>query len=163
MIWVDYLLIGVIALSAVIGLMRGLVREVLSLATWVLAFWVAWTFFRELAPHLVPWISTPSIRLGVAFLALFLLVLILGGLVNYLVATMVDKTGLSGTDSLFGMLFGLARGGVLVAILVLLAGLTPLPNDPWWPESALIGRFEALADWLIGLLPPDVAEHFRFA
>ena len=161
MIWVDYIIIGVIGLSALISLIRGFVREALSLAVWVLAFFVAWTFFRELAQHLT-WFSLPSVRLGVALAIPFLTTLLVGGLVNYLVGQLVDKTGLTGTDRLIGMLFGAARGVLLVTLLILLAGLTPLPNDPWWNESQLIGYFQELALWLKTLLPEDLAEKFRF-
>jgi membrane protein required for colicin V production len=162
MIWVDYIIIGIIALSSLVSLIRGFMREAFSLAAWVLAFWVSWTFFRELALHLEI-ISVPSVRLGAAFLALFLVTLILGALVNYLVGQLVDKTGLSGTDRVIGIAFGAARGAVLIAVMVLLAGLTPLPDDPWWRESQLIGYFQELAIWLRDLLPPDIAKKFDYA
>lgn len=162
MIWVDYVIIGIIGVSALISLVRGFVRETVSLIVWVLAFGLAWAYFRDLAPHLAPWVDTPSLRLGLAFLILFLVVLLLGGIVGFLIGQLVDKTGLSGTDRLLGMLFGAARGAVLVAILVLLAGLTPFPQDSWWRESGLIVYFQDLAVWLLSLLPPDIAESFRF-
>lgn len=162
MIWVDYVIIGIIGVSALISLVRGFVRETLSLIVWVLAFGLAWSYFRELALQLSPWITTPSFRLGAAFLVIFLGVLIVGGIVGFLIGQLVDKTGLSGTDRLLGMIFGAARGAVLVAILVLLAGLTPFPQDPWWRDSTLLGHFQALAVWLLSLLPPDIAEFFRF-
>ena len=126
------------------------------------AFWVAWTFFRELADHLT-WLSLPSVRLGAALAMLFIATLIVGGMVNFLVGQLVEKTGLSGTDRLIGMLFGAARGILLVTLLILLAGLTPLPEDPWWKSSQLIGYFQELAIWLKSLLPADLSEKFRFA
>ena len=162
MIWVDYVIIGIIGVSALISLVRGFVRETVSLIVWVLAFGLAWAYFRDLAPHLASWVDTSSLRLGLAFLILFLVVLLLGGIVGFLIGQLVDKTGLSGTDRLLGMLFGAARGAVLVAILVLLAGLTPFPQDSWWRESGLIVLFHHLAVWLLSLLPPDIAESFRF-
>lgn len=162
MIWVDYVIIGIIALSALISLVRGFMREALSLAVWVAAFWIAWTFFRELADHLT-WLSLPSVRLGAALAMLFIATLIVGGMVNFLVGQLVEKTGLSGTDRLIGMLFGAARGILLVTLLILLAGLTPLPEDPWWKSSQLIGYFQELAIWLKSLLPADLSEKFRFA
>jgi membrane protein required for colicin V production len=162
MIWIDYVILGVIGLSTIISLVRGFVREALSLVVWVFAFWVAWTFFRELAGHLGVF-SVPSVRLGVAFAILFISTLIVGALVNYLIGQLVDKTGLSGTDRLIGMLFGAARGALLIGVLVLLAGLTPFPEDPWWQESRLLGHFQELATWLKGLLPEDIGERFRFA
>lgn len=156
MIWVDYVIIAVIALSAVIGLARGLIREVLSLVIWVAAGAVAWVFHRPLADQLTPWLSTPSVRVGVAFVILVFVVLILGAIFGQLLTTLIDKTGLTGTDRLLGILFGAARGAVLVALIVYLAALTPMLEDPWWRESQLIGHFQTLADRLLDLIPPEI-------
>ncbi len=97
MIWVDYVILGIICLSSLVSLLRGFMREAFSLAAWILAFWIGWTFFRDLAEHLV-WITVPSVRLGAAFAILFVITLILGALVNCLVGPLVDRTGLTGTD-----------------------------------------------------------------
>jgi membrane protein required for colicin V production len=163
MTWFDYSIIAVIAISALISLARGFVKEAMSLGVWVLAFWVSWSFFRDLAPRLADWIDTPSVQLGVAFAILMVVVLMVGGLITFLVSKLVEHTGLSGSDRLIGMVFGAARGVLLVAALVLLAGLTPFPNDPWWQESILPPYFEELALWLRDLLPQDIAERFRYA
>lgn len=162
MVWVDYVIIGIIGISALISLVRGFVRESISLIVWVAAFALSWTYFRELSTHLAEWIHTPSLQLGLAFVLILLAVLILGGILGFLIGKLVDASGLSGTDRLLGMVFGAARGAVLVAILVLLAGLTPFPQDPWWMESQLIPHFQKLAVWLLSLLPPDIAEYFQF-
>jgi len=158
----DLVILGIILISALISLVRGFVREAFSLAVWIFAFWVAWTFFREAAVRLEPWVATPSVRLGLAFAGLMLVTLLVGGIANYLVIRLVQKTGLSGSDRFIGMIFGAARGVLLVAVLVLLAGLTPLPADPWWQESRLIPYFQELALWLKEMLPPEVAERFQF-
>lgn len=163
MTWFDYLIIGVVAVSTLISLWRGFLREAFSLAVWVLAFWVGWTFFRELAPQLSPWIDTPSVRLGLAFVALMIVALVVGGLVNVLLIQLVERTGLSGTDRTIGMVFGAARGVLLIAVLVLLAGLTPITEDPWWRSSVLVPYFEELALWLRDLLPGDIADRFNYA
>jgi len=160
MIWVDYVIIGIIALSGLIGLMRGLVREALSLIAWIAAIWVALTFAHYFADLLTGYIALPSVRLMAAFAGLFVFTLMLAALVNYLIAQLVDKTGLSGTDHLLGVLFGIARGVVVVAILILLAGVTPIPRDPWWQQSVLIEDFQGLTLWLRGFLPPDIAQNF---
>jgi membrane protein required for colicin V production len=160
--WVDFVLIGIVSVSLSISLVRGFVREAFSLAAWILAVWVSWSFFRELAVHLEPWVSVPSLRLGLAFAVLLLVTLILGAMVNFLISQLVERTGLTGTDRLLGMFFGVARGVLLIAILVLLAGLTPIPNDPWWQESRLIPYFQELAVWLRGFLPVDVAKMFNY-
>ncbi len=162
MLWVDILIIGIIALSAIISLVRGFVQEALSLATWIAAFWVAWFFFRPLAVQFEPWIDVPSIRLGVAYGLLLILVLLLGAIVNRFMAVLVNSTGLNGTDRLIGAFFGAARGAVVVAILILLAGLTPFPSDPWWRDSVLIPYFQELALWLKQFLPADIADNFQY-
>ena len=162
MLWVDTLIIAIIAISTIISLIRGFVQEAVSLATWIAAFALAWFFFRPLAAELQPWIDVASIRLGVAYGAILLVVLILGALVNRFMKTLVDTTGLSGTDRLIGIFFGAARGAVVVAILVLLAGLTPFPEDAWWVESRLIPHFEEMAVWMKGYLPDDIAANFSY-
>ncbi len=161
MIWVDYVIIGIIALSALIGLARGLVREVISLVVWIAALAAAWLFYEPLAVELTPWISTPSIRIGVAVLMLVFGVLIAGAILGYLLTTLVDKTGLSGTDRLLGVVFGAARGAVLVALVVFLASLTPITQDPWWDQSQLLDQFKILADWMLEQVPPDVTERIK--
>ncbi len=162
MAWLDLLILGIVLLSAVISLVRGFVREAFSLAIWVLAFWVGWNFFRDLEVPLRAWIDSPTARLGIAFAALMIATLIVGGLVNFLLIQLVERTGMSGTDRLIGMVFGAARGILLVAVLVLLAGLTPLPEEGFWFDSVLVGYFEELALWLRDLLPPEFAERFRY-
>lgn len=163
MIWVDYTIIGIIALSTLIGLIRGLVREALSLVAWVVALWVAFSF----APHgsglFASHIQAPSLQLAAAFASLFIITLILAAVVNYLITRLVDKSGLKGTDHMLGVLFGTARGVVVVSLVVLLAGATPLPKDQWWQESVLINHFQPMAVWLRGYLPPEFAQKFEYA
>jgi len=158
----DYVILGLVGLSATVSLLRGFVREALSLAGWVLAFWVALTFTRDVAAILPPSISVPSARLAVGFLALFFGTLLAAALVNFLAAQLVERTGLSGSDRLLGVVFGVARGAVIVAILVLLAGFTALPQDPWWRASALLPHFQQMALWTRGFLPPDIAAQIRY-
>jgi membrane protein required for colicin V production len=162
MLWIDILIIAIIVLSATISLIRGFVQEALSLVTWIAAFALAWLFFRPLSESLAPWIDVPSMRLGVAYIAILILVLILGAIVNRFMKMLVETTGLTGTDRLIGIFFGIARGSVIVAILVLLAGLTPFPNDAWWHESRLIPYFLDMALWLKSYLPQDIAANFQY-
>ena len=162
MIWVDYFIIGIIAISALIGVFRGFVREAFSLLVWIAAFWLAWMFFREFSQYLIQWISLPSARLGVSFAIIMITVLIVGGIVNFLLAQLVEHTGLSGTDRLLGIFFGVGRGAIIIAIIILLAGLTALPQDPWWNQSLLIVYFQDLSLWLKSFLPDDIANHFTY-
>lgn len=159
MVWLDYVILGVVAVSTLISLMRGFVREALALFIWALAFGLAWSFHEDLAPHLANWIENPSLRQGAAFVAIFLAVQITGGMVSYLVVRLMQVTGLSGTDRLVGMVFGAGRGILLVAVLVLVAGFTPLPKAHWWQDSQLVPYFEELAIWLRDL--PDQQAYFR--
>lgn len=161
LIWVDYAILGILILSILLSVWRGFLREALSLATWVAAFVVAVSYADVAAARLVDYVAVPSVRLAVAFLALLLLTLMLGGLVGYLLGRLVEGTGLSGTDRLLGIVFGLARGVVMVVILVLLATLTPLPQDPWWHESVLLPRFVDLAVVVRDLLPTPYGDYFR--
>ena len=163
MVWVDYLIIGIILLSSGISIIRGFIKEVLSLVSWALSFWVALTFHPQLATLLVSYIDAPSIRLFTAFFALFVVTLILSALVNHMISALVEKTGLTGTDRMLGILFGLARGVAIVTLLVLLAGATPMPQDSWWQSSVLIEHFEKMAIWLQSLLPADIAEYIHFS
>ncbi|MCB1824980.1 MAG: CvpA family protein [Candidatus Competibacteraceae bacterium] len=160
--WADYLIIAIIALSMLVGLWRGLLREVISLATWIAAFAIAFLFAEQAATHLTPYLDVPSLRTAVAFGGLFLITLLLGGLIGILASYLVHYTGLTGTDRVLGMSFGLARGAVVVTVLVLAAGLTPLPKDPWWQQSLLLRHFQETALWLRDFLPPDLAQNFRF-
>ena len=162
MIWVDFVLLGIIAISALLSLWRGFVKEALSLAGWIVALWVGMLFFGDLADLMRDWIDTPSIRNVVAFAMLFIGTVLVGGLVNYLAGQLVAKTGLTATDRALGMIFGITRGVVIVAVLVLLAGLTSLPQDPWWQESLLLAHFQDMALWLRSFLPADIADRIHF-
>jgi membrane protein required for colicin V production len=159
--WVDYAIIGIIAISALISVTRGFVREVLSLMAWIAAFWVALSFSQEAAVYLEPHIEADTARHVVAFVGLFLVTLIVVALINYLVVQLIEKTGVSGTDMVLGMVFGIARGIVIVGLMVLLAGVTALPQEPWWQESLLIDHFVSLALWIRDFLPPDLAQNFQ--
>ncbi|WP_417549456.1 CvpA family protein [Methylophaga sp.] len=160
--WVDYLIIGIILISSGISIVRGFIKEVLSLISWAVAIWVAFMFFANFASLLTPYIDTATIRLFVAFFVLFVVTLILGALVNHLISQLVEKTGLSGTDRALGVIFGILRGVAIVTILVLAAGVTPMPSDIWWQNSLLLQHFEDLAVWVMQFLPTDVAEHVNF-
>jgi membrane protein required for colicin V production len=159
--WVDYVIIGIIALSAIIGLARGLIREVLALGVWIAALLAAWFLYRPVAEQLTPWLETPSLRMGSAVVLIVVGVLILGAVVGWVLSLLVEKTGLTGTDRLLGMVFGAGRGAVVVALLVFLASLTPLVQDPWWTQSELLPTFQLLADAMLDLVPPEVTQRIK--
>jgi membrane protein required for colicin V production len=162
MTWIDFVILGIIFISAVFSLFRGFVREAVSLAAWVLAFWVALTLAHPVAQFLRGIIHTTSLRLAIAYAGLFILMLIAGVIVNYLAGQLVKGSGFSGTDRMLGVVFGIGRGIAIVTLLVLLAGFTTLPRDPWWQHSALIGQIEPFALWVHQRLPPDMANHIHY-
>ena len=161
LIWVDYIILGVIGLSVMIGLGRGLLKEAISLTAWIVAFFIAFFFAENGATYLEQYIDVPSARTVLAFGGLFLITLIIGGLVNVIVGHLVEYTGLAGTDRLLGAVFGLLRGAGLIAMLVLLASLTPLPHDPWWQQSQLLPYFQPFALWLRDMLPQHLIDSFK--
>jgi membrane protein required for colicin V production len=160
--WVDYAILAIIGISVLISLWRGFTREALSLAGWIIAAWVALTFADQLQALLEPHIQVPSLRLMVAFAILFIATLFLAGFINYLAVQVIKKTGLSGTDRMVGIFFGVARGCVVVAVLVLMAGMTPLPQDPWWNQSQMMHYFQDMAVWLRQFLPADIAKSIQY-
>lgn len=162
MAWIDVAIIALIVLSAVLSLFRGFVKEALALASWLVALWVSMIFYEDLAVVLSQWIAEPSIQNIAAFSILFICVLLVGALVNYLTGKLVVKTGLAVTDRMLGVVFGVARGIVIVAILVLFAGLTPMPQDSWWQSSQLIGYFQEFAMWMREYLPEDISENISY-
>ena len=145
--WVDWAIIAVVAISSLISLKRGFVKEALSLISWIVAGVVAWSFGGALSAHLETVIDTPSARVIAACAILFVATLLVFALVNFLIGELVRVTGLSGTDRLLGMVFGAARGGLLVVLLVGLVSLAPVDQDPWWQQSQLVPHFLMVADW----------------
>jgi membrane protein required for colicin V production len=162
MIWIDYTIVGLVLISSVIGLLRGFIKEAFSLVIWMVAIWIGLTFSREFSVFLEEWVDYPSARIAIAFALLFLVTLILGALISYLLGELVRRTGLTGSDRFAGMIFGIARGLVVVAITVMLAVLTPLPEDSWWKESMLIPPFQSLAVWLRDQIPLGLAGYVNY-
>jgi membrane protein required for colicin V production len=145
--WVDWAIIAIVAISALISLSRGFVKEALSLVTWIIAGAVAWMFGGGLAPYFEHYIQTPSARVIAGCVILFVATLLVGALVNYLIGELIRVTGLSGTDRFLGMVFGAARGALLVVVAAGLLSLGPVQQDPWWQQSALLPKFLLVADW----------------
>lgn len=162
MIWPDYAILATIAISVLVGALRGFIKEVLALAIWGLAFVLAYRFAGDLGSLMESQVSLPSARLAMGFAGIFLVVLVLGGLLVYLVGRLVETTGLSGTDRLLGGVFGAVRGLAIVVTFLLIAGLTPIPADPWWKESSMIQRLMPMVYWVADFLPESATQHLDF-
>lgn len=159
--WTDGVILGVLALSVLVGLFRGLVAEVLSLIIWVAAFAAAWMFGPVLSAQLTHTISMPSLRYSVGYGACFVIVLIIGALVRFMVRRLIWGAGLSGIDRLLGMVFGFVRGVLIVTLLVFLVGMTPFTREVWWQQSALTPQFQSAAAWLGQNIPPGVRSYLH--
>ena len=162
MVWADLAVLAIIGVSAVLSLFRGFVREAIALAGWIAGIWFAFNFHHVGAEWFERWVQSPEIRDVLGFVVLLAAVLVVAGVVSRLAGGLVNVTGIGGTDRVLGMIFGAGRGAIIVAGIVLLAGFTELEltREPWWRESVLLPRFEALAGEVARILPGEIAPRF---
>jgi membrane protein required for colicin V production len=153
----DIAIVVVFVLSMGIGLVRGFVVEV-----WMAAVALAHWFGPVLASQFSVSVELSSARIFLGYGLVFVGVLVAGAILIYFLKKLVAGTGLSGTDRLFGMLFGAVRGVVLTIVSILMLGLTPFPGDAWWGQSRAIGLFQPLAQRARAWLPEAVANKIRF-
>lgn len=158
----DFAVVTIVGLSALISLLRGMVRESFGLASWVVAFLLARAYAMALAPHLPAALSNDAVRYSVAFAAVFVAALILLSLVTANLSRWVKQSGLGALDRALGVGFGVLRGAFISVLLVLFAGLTDLPREPDWQQALLSPPLEELALRVKPLLPADVAQRVRY-
>jgi membrane protein required for colicin V production len=158
----DFLVLFVLICSIIISTFRGLVKEILSLVSWIAAFVVANAYSEDLARMLPDMIAGNMMRLIVAFVALFLGVRLLMALLSLAVEAMVKAGGLTVADRGLGGLFGLGRGIVIVLSVVLLCGMTSMPQQAFWKEALFSPLAETAAMTVKPFLPGDVARHVNF-
>jgi membrane protein required for colicin V production len=152
MVWIDYAILAVIGISALISLVRGFVKEAVSLIVWISAFFVASTFYLNLSTLLTN-ISDQLLRNAASIAILFISTLILGALVNYVIGQLVSKTGLSGTDRVLGIVFGALRGVLIIAaVLFFMDAFTPASLSSWWQNSQLVPEFTLIVEWFFEYL-----------
>ena len=154
----DYVLLAMLLASALVGILRGLIREAMSLAIWVLALWCAARFDAQVAELFSNTLKDPLWRLWAARLAVFVGVLFAGSVLAWIVSYFVRRSVITGTDRTLGMLFGLARGVLLAGILVLALELGGFAAEPWWRESKLIPYAAAVAAELREVAQLQLAE-----
>lgn len=148
----DYLIIGTILLSATVSVLRGFVRETVSLVTWIVAFLLALKFHKDLANWLFLSIKSASLRTVLAFVLIFIIVLLCGFLFNLLVRGFIYNTGLDGMDRFLGFVFGSIRGIILVGVFVLLSSTGASVHSDWWRNSYLIPHFQCVSNLLHNLI-----------
>ena len=156
--WVDLVVLAVVLVSGLLGAMRGLVREVLGVAAWVAAAWIASPY--GVFPYVAPWtrqqVSDPGVGDIMAFGGVFVVALIILWLLVGAVSNRVRGSALGGLDRTFGLVFGLGRGAVLLAVTYILSGFL-IPTEGWPPPvlgARLLSPVHQGAQWLATQLPP---------
>jgi len=158
----DYAVLLIVGLSILLSVMRGAVREVLALTSWVAAFLVANTYSVWLAAQLPAAIPSEALKLLAAFIILFLTVLLLMSLFAIAFSELVKTVGLGTFDRGLGAIFGFARGLLIVMVLVLMAGLTSLPQQHFWHDAMFSSPLEALTMKARVWLPEDFAKRLSY-
>ena len=159
----DVAVVGLLFVSILLALFRGLVREIIALAAWVVGVVVALVYAGDLARVFVGWKISPAVAQVLGFAALFVGVLIVGGIVGALLSRMIRAIGLGWLDRLLGGAFGFARGVAILIVLVLIAGITSLPRHDWWQDALLAPPLVAAALQFREWLPPAWAERLDFS
>ena len=148
----DWAIVAVLAISTLMSLHRGFLKEALSLGTWIAAFVVARQFHEPMDQLLEAHIVASLMRSIAAFAALFVGTLLVGAALGFLLGALINATGLSSTDRVLGMVFGFARGALIVTVVVGLLNLTPLVGDSWYTSATLAPHFETVAQWALDQL-----------
>jgi len=148
MIFVDYLLLAIVAASAIISIFRGFVKEAMSLAGWIIAVWAAVSLGHLAAGWLEGAVDSYTLRLWAGRAMLLVGILFISGAVSWLISSVLDETGLSGTDRAVGIVFGLARGVILAGIVVLMLEFAGFGEASWWDDSKLIPLAAPVADFV---------------
>ena len=160
---VDVGIISIIGILLVLGIVWGFLRVTVMLGTWFAAIIITINFAPNLSAALLkPVIDSAALRLGIAMVILFVLTLMVGALINFLLRQVAGKAGLTGLDRVLGLLLGTALGTLIILVFVFFAGLTPLPRYQWWQTSMLLGYFEIMVRWVLDFLPTDLAQFFTY-
>lgn len=157
MVWVDWAIIAILVLSAVFGLMRGMVRELIALGTWIAAIMIARMFGPQVSEMLAPYVDSETIRTGMGFALTAVVIVMLGSMVSKVARTLVNATGLGGFDRILGFVFGGLRGVAILVVLTAVVSLTSLAESAWWSESQFIPMLEDLRDQAAGLVDSQIS------
>ena len=148
LVWVDYIFIVVVILSAIFSLFRGFVREVLSLLGWAASLWVAMQFSESASMMLEGLITSPVMRHAVTFTGLLITVMVLCSVLSRFIAKLVHLSGLTALDRMIGVVFGVLRGAVVVMVLVLVGNMSPLANTSIWQSSTIVPYSHHITAWV---------------
>ena len=158
----DYAVLVILLASMALGAWRGVIGEIIAVAAWVLAFFAARWWGEAFALQLLSGIGDPVVRLVAAWVLIFVIILLLMALVRLAIRGLLKALGLSLSDRALGVMFGAARGGLIVLALVALGGMTSLSKEPWWSDAYLSAPLETAVLACKPWLPDDVAKRIRF-
>ena len=160
---VDYAVIGIVGISLLFGLWRGVVGEIIALLAWIAAIFAAVEFGAPVGRAVFAGLSDPALRTLAGCVAIFVGVLVTMSLLSMVVRSMVKALGLSMSDRILGMIFGLVRGVLVCMVLVGLGGMTSAPTQPWWQNAMLSAPLETIVLATKSWLPDDLAKRIRFS
>lgn len=158
----DYVALGIVGVSLVFGLWRGVVGEIIALVAWVVAIFAAVEFGARVGTFVFAGLSDPALRTLAGCVVIFVGVLVVMALFRMVVRSMVKALGLSVSDRILGMVFGLVRGVLVCMVLVALGGMTSAPTQPWWRQATLSAPLETAVLATRSWLPDDLAKRIRF-
>jgi membrane protein required for colicin V production len=156
----DWVILGLIGLSALVGIWRGLAQELIALAAWVVSIWASIVYAPELGASWTASIPNEELRTLLAWLAIMSAVLVIGAIIRILVGKLIASTPLKLPNHFFGGLFGFARGVLFLSVLVLFAHLTFLPKQSWWEASSTIPLLEKVTHYYLKWIPEDMKQSF---
>ena len=152
----DIVIAVAIVISIIVGFMRGFIKEAISITTLLLAIWTALHFGYAVGGISESWLSSEELQVWFGRVLIFVVILVIGGLLGWSLSRIIRMSALSGTDRIFGMLFGLGRGVVLLALFIIGGQFAGFDNDNWWLKSRLIPYGSYVADWIRVMAPKGV-------
>lgn len=154
--WIDIVIIAIFALSILVGIYRGFVKETLSVVSWVLAAFAAFQFGEQASVYIKPYVKQEPLDLAIAYVAVFLISLILFSIISHIISQVFESSGMKGVDRSIGSLFGILRAAAIIVALILVGRFMAMDNQQWWIDSKFIPYFEPLVDWFKSYLPADI-------
>ena len=162
MMTTDIVILFAILLPTIVGVIYGFLNIIFSLISWLVSLGLAVKLVPYFSPLLDNYIDTPILRIILAFIALFILCLLIMSGLSYFVVKLLGKTGLTAADRILGLFFGMGLGVAIVTVVVFLAGFTAFPKEVWWKESKLMEPFETLSVWGSNFLGESVTRYHSY-
>ena len=158
---IDITLIVFVAISVLIGIYRGFVKEILSVAAWVLAALVAYRYGEAASQYIKPYINQEPLDLAIAYVAVFLIALIAFSVISHIISQIFSSSGMSGFDRILGGVFGILRAAIIIGVLIIVGRYMAMDQQQWWIDSGYMSHFEPLVEWLQGFIPEQYAKEIQ--